>query len=101
MESLHVSPNAYWCLVPTQSGSLRSLSSLRHGKGREEVVVPYGRNKDAMQLRYGTLGGPHKVWFKEGIGIIREIYQRNLDFLTEEILLLDIKLPGSKVAQSR
>jgi hypothetical protein len=62
---------------------------------REEVIVPYGRIKDTMLLRYGTLGGPHKVWFKEAIGIVRETHQRRSDFLSREMVLLDFARPGS------
>jgi hypothetical protein len=69
--------------------------------GREEVVVPYGRVKDAMHLHYGTLGGPSKVWFKEGIGIIRATTQRNPDFLSEEVVLLEFTSPKAEDTESR
>ena len=66
-----------------------------HVEDREEVVVPYGRVKDAVRLHYGTLGGPREVWFESGIGVVRDTIQRNLDFLSEEVVLLDFTPPAA------
>ncbi len=70
-----------------------------HVMDREEVSVPYGRVADAVHLYYGTLGGPSEVWFKEGIGVVRETVQRNLDFLSQEVVLLDFAPAAAKGAK--
>ena len=72
-----------------------------HVMDREEVAVPYGRVADAVHLHYGTLGGPCQVWFKRGIGVVRETVQRNLDFLSLEAVLLDFAQPAAKDARSQ
>jgi hypothetical protein len=71
-----------------------------HVLGREEVVVPYGRIKDAVHLHYGTLGGPGEVWFKRGVGIVRETAQRREDFLNREVVLLHFAPPVAKAPRA-
>jgi hypothetical protein len=71
-------------------------------EGSEEVVVPYGRVADAVHLRYGTLGGPWEVWFKRGLGVVRETIRRNVEFLSQEVVLLNFAPPaGSQMRQTR
>jgi hypothetical protein len=57
--------------------------------GREDVQVPYGQVRDAVKLRYTTLGGTATVWFKEGLGVVKAGFIHGGSYNECETTLLD------------
>jgi len=54
----------------------------------EDVNVPYGNVKGAFRLAYRTLGGPSIVWFKDGVGVVKEEYTHQGTYIHNEARLV-------------
>jgi hypothetical protein len=55
---------------------------------QQNVEVPFGLVSAAFRLVYRTVGGSATVWFKPGLGVIKETYRHFGTYLESESVLL-------------
>ena len=95
-----------WSERQREQPDLEKLTLFRQGKGgapnpgnyywvvesRQDVTTPYGEIEDAFRLVYRTLGGPHRRWFKPGIGIVRESLWHSGTYIETDSVLKELHL---------
>ena len=95
-----------WSERQREQPDLEKLTLFRQGKGgapnpgnyywvvesRQDVTTPYGEIEDAFRLVYRTLGGPHRRWFKPGIGIVRESSSHSGTYIETDSVLKELHL---------
>ena len=95
-----------WSHRQREQPDLEKLTLFRQGKGgapnpgnyywvvesRQDVTTPYGEIEDAFRLVYRTLGGPHRRWFKPGIGIVRESLWHSGTYIETDSVLKELHL---------
>jgi hypothetical protein len=58
-------------------------------EGREDVLVPYGKVRNAMKLMYTANCGSSMVWFKEDLGVVKAEFIHGGSFCEERTELVD------------
>ncbi len=66
---------------------------------KEAVTVPYGSVKGAFRLIERGAGGGLQVWFKYGLGVVREYFKHNGSYYEKESVLKGFIKAGMKGAQ--
>ncbi len=64
-------------------------------EGREHVEVPFGLVPDTYRLIRPALTGGSQVWFKPGLGVVKETYRHQGTFIERESELVSFSKQGN------